>query len=159
MEINFSNQQGVQIVTLKGSLGQAEASAVRNKLEQKFNQGRTKILFNLTGYHVDDDTARSIIINILTFCINRGVLVACCGTAPEQWPFLVVPGNIQPKIFLSLEEGFAFLVAAKDPVLKPAELSPGEALAAATGTGTDAAAGDASKGGSGKPKEIGRAHV
>jgi len=79
MEISFSAVENVQVVELAGRLGEAEAAAVRFKLEEKINQGRTKVLFDLTRYDLLDESARGHVIGIILYSITRDALTACCG--------------------------------------------------------------------------------
>lgn len=106
MEINFSTHQGIQVVSVKGVIGAAEASAIRNKLEVKINQGRDKVIFDLVGYSVEDDALRDLMVNVIVYTLNRGALTACSGLPPESWPRLKIEslGANQLKMFLSLAE-------------------------------------------------------
>ena len=119
MEISFSTHLEVQIILISGRLGQAEGAAVRNKLSEKINQGRNKVLFELSTYDLSDNTARTQVISAILYAMNRDVTVACAHSDLALWPFLVLPsGNKTLKIFLSREEALSFLDSQNSPKLK-----------------------------------------
>jgi anti-anti-sigma regulatory factor len=118
MEIKFSTSDDVQIISISGALSQAEAAAVRNKLEDKINLGRSKVIFDLADYQLDDNAARSYLLNIVTYSLNRGVLSACCGAPPALWPLLLVGGTLQAQTFLSRSEALEYLKKQTAPKIK-----------------------------------------
>ena len=99
MEISFKTQGDVQIVEIDGAMGDAEAAAVRVKLEQKINQGRAKVLFDLSNFTIENDAARKLLLGVLVYTLTRGALTACCGIKSSQRPLLIVPGQYAAENF------------------------------------------------------------
>ncbi|MDZ4676023.1 MAG: hypothetical protein SGI74_00820 [Oligoflexia bacterium] len=115
MEISFSTQGEIQVVTIIGGLGESEAAAVRFKLEQKINQGRFKVLFDASQYTVTDDAARNFLLGIISYAVMRGALSACSGVPTQHWALMIMPGNQQVKLFISLSEGVDYLNKSATP--------------------------------------------
>lgn len=109
MEISFTAKEGIQIVEIAGQLGESEAAAVRFKLDQKINQGRSRVLFDLGRYNLLDNAARDLLLGVILYCMNRDALVACAGVEPKNWPLLILPEDKRVKIFLSKNEGLDYL--------------------------------------------------
>jgi anti-anti-sigma regulatory factor len=109
MSISFLTKENIQIVVISAFISPVEAAAIRNKLEEKIKKGRKKIIFDLLGFPLNDNTAHSILINLVKFTINRGIKTACCGIQTADWPRLLVEGPIQTKTFLSRVEAEDYL--------------------------------------------------
>lgn len=109
MEMRFKSQGTVQIIELAGALGEAEAAAVRFKLESKINQGRQKVLFDLSHYEIANSSAMAFLHMILGYALTRQVLVASSGLSSNQWEKLILNDGRQIKSFFSREEAFIFL--------------------------------------------------
>jgi hypothetical protein len=109
MEISFSTNGDIQVVTIKGALGEPEAAAVRFKLEAKINQGRMKVLFDASAYTITDNAARGNLLGIILYSINRNTLTVCCGVPTEHWPLMILQGGKQVKLLISINEGIDYL--------------------------------------------------
>ena len=53
MGISFSFKNDAQYVKLDGTLSALEEAAVRLKLDQKINQGRSKIVIDISSFEID----------------------------------------------------------------------------------------------------------
>ena len=109
MEISFKIQGEVQVVEIDGSVTDSEAAAIRVKLEQKINQGRKKILFDVSLFQIENNAARNLLLGIVTYAMNRGTLVVLCGVKAVHRPLLLIPGNQQIKVFFTRAEGLDFI--------------------------------------------------
>jgi hypothetical protein len=105
MGISFSFKNNVQYVKIDGPLSQVEEAAVRLKLDQKINQGRNKILIDITSFATTDKDSVKALHSVLNFAIHRGTAVALFGIKQTLW--LPVAEGFPTKLTLFETEGEA----------------------------------------------------
>ena len=88
MGIRFSVDREVQVVHLSDALSDAEAGAIQFKLEEKFNQGRTRVVFELAKFDIQSAESRNRVGRMIEYCLNRNVLAACAGLEASHWPLI-----------------------------------------------------------------------
>jgi len=115
MSISFAFRHGVQIVQFPGPLSPEEAAAVRLKIDQKISSGRQLILFYLFGFPLSDTQSRSRLLDLIQYCLQRGVQLSVAGADPIQWPLLHVPGQRQAKLYSTEAEALAIMSNPEEP--------------------------------------------
>lgn len=97
MGISLSFKNDAQYVKIDGALSAPEEAAVRLKLDQKINQGRTKILIDVSSFKVDDKESIKALQTVLKFVLQRGTTLSLFGLKNTLWIKIAegFPGKVQ----------------------------------------------------------------
>ncbi len=116
MEVNFSTQDGIQFITIAGAINEPEAAAIRFKLDRKINQGRYRVLFDLTRFELKNNAARQHIKGIIAYSLNRGAATSVYGVPPIDWPLLILNDHRRIEVFANKTDAVAYVLKANpDP--------------------------------------------
>lgn len=85
MGISFAFRNEFQYVKLEGTLSAPEEAAVRLKLDQKINQGRLKILIDVTRFAIDHSDSVKGLHSVLRYAFQRGTTVGLFGLKQTLW--------------------------------------------------------------------------
>jgi hypothetical protein len=105
----------IQVVEMIGTITDAEGAAVRFKLDAKINEGRHKILFSLPQFHIEDETSKRALHLLISYCLNRRVLLVVSDLPPDKWPFIRLANGASPAAYLSRAEALTYLAGAPAP--------------------------------------------
>jgi hypothetical protein len=95
--ISLSFKNDAQYVKLDGALSTVEEAAVRLKLDQKINQGRSKILIDISSFAIDDKESVKALHTVLRFTLQRGTTLSLFGLKNTLWIKIAenFPGKVQ----------------------------------------------------------------
>jgi hypothetical protein len=99
MPISFAFKNDVQYIKLDGGIATVEEAAIRLKLDQKINQGRQKILFDITSFNSGDKNSVEALQSVVKFALYRGVTVGLFGLKQSSWVIIAENFPVPMKIF------------------------------------------------------------
>jgi len=93
MGISFAFRDNVQVIELEGTLSAVEEAAIRMKLDQKINQGRTNFLVNIANFLILDPHSVTNLQGIIRFCVARDSNICVVGLKKANWKFILIPNG------------------------------------------------------------------
>lgn len=84
MSIALDFRDNIQFVALDGPFTKPEESALRLKLDQKFSQGRTLIVFKLDRFQLDHSDSMNALKELLSYFISLGAWIGISGINEKQ---------------------------------------------------------------------------
>lgn len=88
MPVRLNFTENIQNVIIADSINGEEAETLRQKLDEKINQGRALISFDLLDLNFDIKTSVENLEKIINHCIQTGGTIALVGAKSEKMPSL-----------------------------------------------------------------------
>lgn len=117
MSISFAFKNNTQIVKFIERLSVDEEPIVRLKLDEKINQGRSSIMFQLEEFDTNHEESKNRVLSLMLYCIERKVTVALCIAKPYWAKFSKAP----VKMFSTEAEAYEFFAQASIPAIQTAK--------------------------------------